>query len=440
MSKKDKFQNNSLQDNLPTSYKLSHKIEQRYTQFPRSDFHRFIRKGFGIGAVLSNFHLAATESKYSFYDEIAAKYSLGEMCQFSDSLMVYKRLGSAFSETYLNALVTFPLSLTFAQMVEMKSLALWYSPVERWEIIREVLKDIRQEPGQLSRVLSLQTQTVEALYPMTGSQFQLVSMLPSERHAESYEARPPSMVSPGFTHVRNVERGARTWHADERLQQARPVSRKDGHAAEAMTLVNFWHWFHQRHIVNTSETWSLAQRVFVQNMLLPNFIAGDQRPQQRTLTGIESSAQDMMATLKPIPAGHQTTKLLKTIVDERTLHIMNERLIEGSAGRATSAVADGVTNEIHQFAIIRKAQQMEPPSLNYAFAQPMRPIAREERVISKVEEKEVVKLVQKEIQSYMSSGTVKMNFSRSDYARITDSIYTSLTRRLMVEKERLGIR
>ena len=99
-----------------------------------------------------------------------------------------------------------------------------------------------------------------------------------------------------------------------------------------------------------------------------------------------------------------------------------------------------ITNATHPFTVICRADRMEPPQLSYAFAQPMGSMAQEEHVVTKVHEKEVVKVVQQEVQSLMSSGSVVKYLSRTDYTHIADNVYSSLARRLLVEKERLGIR
>ena len=51
----------------------------------------------------------------------------------------------------------------------------------------------------------------------------------------------------------------------------------------------------------------------------------------------------------------------------------------------------------------------------------------------------MVELVRKEVQTFVSSGSVVKDFSRADYVRIADGVYATLARRLMVEKERLGL-
>ena len=67
-------------------------------------------------------------------------------------------------------------------------------------------------------------------------------------------------------------------------------------------------------------------------------------------------------------------------------------------------------------------------------------MAQEEHMVTKVHEKEVVKVVQKEVQSLMSSGSLVKYLSRTDYMHIADNVYSSLARRLLVERERLGTR
>jgi hypothetical protein len=90
--------------------------------------------------------------------------------------------------------------------------------------------------------------------------------------------------------------------------------------------------------------------------------------------------------------------------------------------------------------IIRQPEPQVPPHLPYAFAPPQRPMAQEERVSTRVREQEVVKVVRNEIQSYMASGLAVKQFSRDDFAHIADRVYSSFARRLLVERERLGMR
>jgi hypothetical protein len=77
---------------------------------------------------------------------------------------------------------------------------------------------------------------------------------------------------------------------------------------------------------------------------------------------------------------------------------------------------------------------------NYVFARTIRPSAAEEQVIKQVEEREIVEIVRKEVRTMMSPGAVIQNLSRADYTRIADQVYSDLARRLMAEKERVGLR
>ena len=87
-----------------------------------------------------------------------------------------------------------------------------------------------------------------------------------------------------------------------------------------------------------------------------------------------------------------------------------------------------------------REEQMRPPAQSYAYARPMRPVIEEELVIKRVQEKEVVEVVRKEIETVMKTRSPLDALSRSDYSRIADSVYSTLTRRLMLEKERMGRR
>jgi hypothetical protein len=101
---------------------------------------------------------------------------------------------------------------------------------------------------------------------------------------------------------------------------------------------------------------------------------------------------------------------------------------------------EGVDRAIHNLTAVRRGEMSEAPLLRYELVQPARPIAEEHKVIKKVDNKEVIALIKKEVQGMMGSGSAMMKFSRTDYEQIADKIYSSLVRRLVVEKERLGLR
>jgi len=77
---------------------------------------------------------------------------------------------------------------------------------------------------------------------------------------------------------------------------------------------------------------------------------------------------------------------------------------------------------------------------DYVFAKTFRPSATEEQVITQVEEREIVEIVRKEVRTMMSSSALMQNLSRADYTRIADHVYSDLARRLIAERERVGLR
>jgi hypothetical protein len=112
----------------------------------------------------------------------------------------------------------------------------------------------------------------------------------------------------------------------------------------------------------------------------------------------------------------------------------------GGIERTEPAIAADLPKDTYRFTVIRREERLEPPPLSYALAQLQRPVAQAEPVVTQVRKQEVVKVVQKEMQSYMASGAALKHFSRADYVHIAEHVYASLARRLIVEKERLGIR
>jgi hypothetical protein len=86
----------------------------------------------------------------------------------------------------------------------------------------------------------------------------------------------------------------------------------------------------------------------------------------------------------------------------------------------------------------RPEQVLATGSTSYVFTQQPRPVAAEPPRDAFNDRREIVSLVQKEIHHAMSSGAVVKHFSRHDFVTITDQVESLLTRRLLVEKERLG--
>jgi hypothetical protein len=113
-------------------------------------------------------------------------------------------------------------------------------------------------------------------------------------------------------------------------------------------------------------------------------------------------------------------------------------LAETAIDKTDPIVTTKITEDGHRMTVIRREAPFEPPRLSYPLVQP--PVTQKAQVVTTVREQEVVNVVRNEIQSYMAAGSPLKQFSRSDYAHIADHVYSSLTRRLLVEKERLGLR
>jgi hypothetical protein len=120
--------------------------------------------------------------------------------------------------------------------------------------------------------------------------------------------------------------------------------------------------------------------------------------------------------------------------------LMNQELVTRTV-QSYENVSEGTQGAIFsEFTFLRKEDQMRPPMQSYAYARIMLPAIEEEQAINRVHEKDVIEIVRKEIETLMSSKSPIAGLSRTDYSRITDEVWSSLSRRLMIEKERLGRR
>jgi len=87
----------------------------------------------------------------------------------------------------------------------------------------------------------------------------------------------------------------------------------------------------------------------------------------------------------------------------------------------------------------RRQEVLRLPPLGYVFTQPARQHVEERRFITKASEKEIVEVVKREVRALAASGAASPAFSRADFAGLADEVYSTLVRRLLVEKERLGL-
>jgi hypothetical protein len=429
---------------------LDGSITRQHTQLLGANPLGFVRRLVGVSGSVASFHALG--------NKIYAKYApVGEIQRLSDSQMIYKIPGDVFSEIYLNTAVTVPLSLTFAHRVELKTLALWYSPTERTEVIKESLRAMGLEPVLLSKVVNLRT--VEQLPGMTRDQFSFIPRSFMEKTIASNESDIMPLSDAPRVSLQTPPREIIGTRSTGYPQPIIPVPGKELDSAfiGVMPPAYFRQWLQQRQVVNITQIQPLLSRVFAPNTLLQDvmarsssdFVSIPRKPlDQRLQPGarvvdttilLHTSAPEREDTKQTPERGYHSEKL-PPIAEQWLVPLINQRLVDSAMSGTASIIAPGVTDDIQQFTVIRREEPLELPPLPYAFAQPRRPIAQEAQVITRVQEKEMVKLVHKEIQSYLSTGSVVKHFSRTDYARITDNVYAALARRLRVEKERLGIR
>jgi hypothetical protein len=128
-----------------------------------------------------------------------------------------------------------------------------------------------------------------------------------------------------------------------------------------------------------------------------------------------------------------------TDINEATFApILNRELAARTIQAYNPTTGDQQYSAGSEFTFLRGEQQMRPPVQSYAFAQPARPTIVEDQVVRRIREKEVVEIVRKEVETAMRSRSPIDGLSRSDYSRIADHIYSSLARRLLMDRERSG--
>lgn len=88
---------------------------------------------------------------------------------------------------------------------------------------------------------------------------------------------------------------------------------------------------------------------------------------------------------------------------------------------------------------LRRETKLELPPVARVYAPPQRPVAEARSVVKQVEEKEVIETIKREVTTQMKSLSGLANFTRADFTSLTDHVYDALARRLLTERERLGL-
>jgi hypothetical protein len=390
---------------------------------------------------LSYLFLKSIGNTISLHKEIYVKYSLSRLYPISNEKMHYKKPDRFFTEIYRNISIYFPFSLFFEEITDKKDFRFLFS--SRVNVLKENLQPMILRLGELSDVDN--SQIIGKLLHKNGTHSQCVDRLSSRTKLQRRESDALTLQH--------------TVNANERHQRLNPTTSTTVHDVGNRTTTSV----PLRGLVQSWQATPLAQEpsitsvVYAHSSILQEmashshdnvFISArtvlDQRWQTRMLT-----TATMLTTLSERQVGTPTIGMPQSVyltgdtqpaLREGPAPIIKQTLGEATIGTTTHFHTASITNATHPFTVICRAGRMEPPRLSYAFAQPMGSMAQEERVVTKVHEKEVVKVVQQEVQSLMSSGSVVKYLSRTDYTHIADNVYSSLARRLLVEKERLGMR
>ncbi len=448
---------------IANSVRLGRNTERRLTRALRADTLGFVKWHSG-----ARDPLVACDS---FFREVCSKYALGKMSGSLDSQMVYKMPGGVISDVHLDIQTTVQFSLPLAWTVAAQPLALWYSPIERTKIIRESLRTMGGGLNQLSQLVHLRTRTVEALPGATYNQFQFVSTSSDGQPSVHGENAMLNLISRPLIYVEGAKTEITSERAGDLFQQTNVAINQavERHLTRVLPSTSLWHWVQQKRVVNIAQTHLTQPVVLPQLVPFRDVISGPrervvissggsrglgtepgglvglltlrERFERETETRyLQSPVGDRLVShLRATPRAGQAKERSISVMGDRLLPMVTRTLVERAVGETEPAGPAYVPPETFAFTAIRREERAQPPSLNYTFAQPIRPIAPAEQAITRVEEKEVVRLIQKEVGAHMTAGSILQYFTRADYTHIADNVYSSLARRLTLEKERLGL-
>ena len=119
--------------------------------------------------------------------------------------------------------------------------------------------------------------------------------------------------------------------------------------------------------------------------------------------------------------------------------LFNDSQVSKFISRYRTIETDRSRQEVAERTFARKDAGRPAPSNDFVFAQAHRQEPADERVVKKIEARQIVEIVRKELTQSMNAVTPLWNFTRRDYEEIGDQVYSSLVRRLTIERERLGL-
>jgi hypothetical protein len=92
------------------------------------------------------------------------------------------------------------------------------------------------------------------------------------------------------------------------------------------------------------------------------------------------------------------------------------------------------------FTVVRPATTAPASPEAFVFTQPQRrEVSENQTAVKQVETREIIETVRREVNQSLATTSRLQNFTRHDYEQIGEHVYSSLVRRLTVERERLGL-
>lgn len=374
-----------------------------------------------------------------FSDKIRAKYALGEMQKPWTHSIVYRILGTALSVVYHNIRMTVPLSFTMISEITIPSPAL------------RVFQ-------QTSTAFSMMVKDCWPFMPMSLER-QAGRAIHSTPFAARSDAQPQPRqttfrIAPLYPVMQNVLATMTSSTTQRPVFLQQPVDKPMLGAHPLM------YWTTIQSVLRQAITSGaqgdapipIAPDMLPPRLMLPH-VHAPSTPGQRfghhalPQVAVQQAEQPQSANgwqpvavydSRPTPQGSLAPIASRRARMPRLGAWSTPHLATSITGKTDPAVATNITEDVYRFTVLRREEPLEPPRLSYPLVQP--PITQKAQVATTVREQEVVNVVRNEIQSYMASSSPLKQFSRSDYAHIADHVYSSLTRRLLVEKERLGLR
>jgi len=142
-----------------------------------------------------------------------------------------------------------------------------------------------------------------------------------------------------------------------------------------------------------------------------------------------------------VSATTASLRMYTTFTSEISRILGRRANLSGSVPTAVAAALPGSiqVNNARIGLAARPGQTLAPAPVGYVYAQTARPQAAGPAAPAASSRQEIVEMVQKEIRNVMSSGTVTAQLTRFDFTRIADQVETLLNRRLVIDRERLGL-